>query len=206
MYKKYLLISISFILVLITTSLTVAQAQLQTKEQVLKALVAGADYSIDVLLDDEGKSKCDYNITEGKWYKYEPPWHTGQIIYGLIEAYKITGNQKYLNAAKRAGDWWVSLLIEDHSKLNGMLRAAHGDAAGNTIVFATVSDGTAGLFNLYKQTKEKKYAEVPTSAGEWMLNNMYVPEYKVFYDCVDPVSGEVLKENSPFWPDKSDIA
>ncbi|NOX64248.1 MAG: hypothetical protein GXO85_00270, partial [Chlorobi bacterium] len=30
---------------------------------------------------------------------------------------------------------------------------------------------------------------------------MYVPEYKVFYDCVDPVSGEVLKENSPFWPD-----
>lgn len=201
MPKKYSLINIIFIFVLFSTSFTVAQEQHPTKEQVLNALTAGADYSVNVLLDDEGKSRCDYNVTEGKWYEYEPPWHTGQIIYGLIEVYKITGEQKYLDAAKRAGDWWVSLLIKDHPKLNGMIRAAHGDAAGNTIIFATVSDGTAGLFNLYKLTKEKKYAEVPTSAGKWMLENMYVPENKVFYDCVDPVSGEVMKENSPFWPD-----
>ncbi len=69
------------------------------------------------------------------------------------------------------------------------------------IVFATVSDGTAGLFNLYKETKIKKYADVPTSAGKWMLENMYVPEYRVFYDNVDPVTGEVMKEESPFWPE-----
>lgn len=201
MYRKLWLIFFIVIIVMNIRSVSFAEIKEPTKEEVKQALIDGANYSINVLLDDEGKSRCDYNVTEGKWYEYEPPWHTGQIIYGLIEAYRITGNQKYLDAAKKAGDWWVSLLITDHPKLKGMIRAAHGDAAGKTIIFATVSDGTAGLFNLYKETKIKKYAEVPTSAGQWMLDNMYVPEKKVFYDCVDPVSGEVMKENSPFWPD-----
>jgi len=190
-----------FLALIVFSSSAFAQKNNITKDDVLTALKDGAEYAVNTLLDDEGKSKCDYNVTEGKWYEYEPPWHTGQIIYGLIETYRVTGEEKYLEAAKRAGDWWVSLLITDHPKLKGMVRAAHGDAAGENIIFATVSDGTAGLFNLYKETKEKKYAEVPTSAGQWMLDNMYVPEYKVFYDCVDPVSGEVKKENSPFWPD-----
>ncbi|VAX25423.1 hypothetical protein MNBD_IGNAVI01-1830 [hydrothermal vent metagenome] len=201
MYRKLWLIFFIVIIVMNIRSVSFAEIKEPTKEEVKQALIDGANYSINVLLDDEGKSRCDYNVTEGKWYEYEPPWHTGQIIYGLIEAYRITGNQKYLDAAKKAGDWWVSLLITDHPKLKGMIRAAHGDAAGKTIIFATVSDGTAGLFNLYKETKIKKYAEVPTSAGQWMLDNMYIPEKKVFYDCVDPVSGEVMKENSPFWPD-----
>lgn len=201
MKNKFQFVGLAFLLFLFVNSFSVAQKKAPTKEEVLEALIGGAEYSVNVLLDDEGKSKCDYNVTEGKWYEYEPPWHTGQIIYGLIETYRVTGEKKYLEAAKRAGDWWVSLLITDHPKLKGMVRAAHGDAAGENIIFATVSDGTAGLFNLYKETKDKKYAEVPTSAGQWMMDNMYEPEYKVFYDCVDPVSGEVKKENSPFWPE-----
>ncbi|MCB0749140.1 MAG: hypothetical protein KDC90_16890 [Ignavibacteriae bacterium] len=174
------------------------------KDLVLQTLTSGADYAVNVLLDEEGKSRCDYNVTEGKWYEYEPPWHTGQVIYGLVEAYRVTGNEKYLEAAKKAGDWWTSLLITDHPKLSGMLRAAHGDQAGDNIVFATVSDGTPGIFQLYKETKIDKYASVATSAGKWMMENMYVPEYKIFYDVVHPQSGEVMKENSPFWPDKKD--
>ncbi|NOZ61059.1 MAG: hypothetical protein GXO74_05215, partial [Calditrichaeota bacterium] len=121
---------------------------------------------------------------------------------GLLRAYEVTGEEKYLSAAKRAGDWWVSLEIKDHPKLKGMVRATHGDAVGDVIVFATISDGTAGLFKLYDITGEKKYAQIPTQAGEWMLKHMYVREYGVFYDSVDPKTGEVLKENSPFWPDK----
>jgi rhamnogalacturonyl hydrolase YesR len=35
-----------------------------------------------------------------------------------------------------------------------------------------------------------------------MLEHMYNAEHRMFYDCVDPVSGEVLKERSPFWPEK----
>lgn len=175
----------------------------QQKEKVLKAIEETSNFAAFTLLDEIGKSKCDYNLIEGKWYEYEPPWHTGQVINALVESYKITKNKKYLDEAIRAGNWWVSLLITDHPKLKGMLNAIHGDGNDN-IVFATVSDGTPSLFNLYKTTGNKKYAEVATSAGKWMLENMYVPEHGVFYDAVDPKTGEVLKENSPFWPDKKD--
>jgi len=190
----------------LTVILLIAQfntlyANQKLKQQILAAIASGATYASEVLLDEEGKSRCDYNLLEGRWYPYEEPWHTGQIIYALLEAEQVTGNAKFLVAARRAGDWWVSLEIKDHPKLKGMVRAIHGDGL-DFIVFATVSDGSAGLFRLYEATGDKRYADVPARAGEWMLQHMYVPEKGVFYDCVDPTTGEVLKENSPFWPDK----
>ncbi len=197
-------------LVLITAVLTClqcaqafAQDQPVSKSELLTAIKQTADYAANILLDKNGKSRCDYSLTEGTWYDYEPPWHTGQIIYGLVESYKITKDEHYLARAKQAGDWWCGLQILDHPKLKGMVKAIHGDGINN-IVFATVSDGTAGLFHLFDVTGVRKYAEVPTSAGEWMLNNMYVPEKRLFYDMVDPVSGDVMKEQSAFWPDKKE--
>ena len=178
-----------------------AQDWAELKPAVLEAIQDGADYASDVLLDENGKSRCDYHLVQGKWYDYEPPWHTGQLVYALVDAYDITKNEKYLQAAVRAGNWWKSLEITDHPKLKGMLRAVHGDANPH-IVFATVSDGSAGLFLLSKTTGNNEYADVATSAGDWMMKNMWVPKQKVFYDCVNPETGEVLKEKSPFWPDK----
>lgn len=200
--KSKLIFCISLFLLIMTTG-GYSRRLSPGKERILKALNETADYASLILLDENGKGRCDYNIVDGKWYDYEPPWHSGQLIYGLLEAYKITGKQKYLKKAVRAGDWWCSLEIKDHPKLKGMIRAIHGDGKEN-IVFATVTDGTAGLFKLYAVTQNKKYADIPTAAGEWMLNNMYEPGEKVFYDNVDPVSGEVMKTNSPFWPDKKD--
>lgn len=196
-------IAIFILVITILNETQFAQNQSPDKETVLKAIVETSNFTAFTLLDEHGKSKCDYNLTEGKWYEYEPPWHTGQVINALVESYKITKNKKYLDEAIRAGNWWTSLLITDHPVLKGMLKAIHGDGNDN-IIFATVSDGTPGLFNLSKTTGDKKYAEVATSAGKWMLRNMYVPEQGVFYDAVDPKTGEVLKENSPFWPDKKE--
>ncbi len=171
--------------------------------QILSALTEGGNYASDVLLDEAGKSRCDYNLTAGTWQPYEPAWHTGQIIYGLVEAYQITKNPKFLAQAKRAANWWVSLQITDQSKLNGMVRAVHG-AGINYIVFATVSDGTGGMFALWRLTGDDRYAAVPARAGEWMLENMYVPAQRVFYDAVDPQTGEVQKKASPFWSQKKE--
>lgn len=182
-----------------------SQKPILTSEQVLEAINSGAHYASTTILDEEYKSRCDYNMTEGKWYEYEIPWHTGQIIYALIESSRVTGNQNYLDIAKKSGDFWISMEIKDHPKLKGMLAAKHGDHAGEAIVFATVSDGTAGIYKLSEVTKDKKYAEVATKAGKWMYKNMYIEEEGLCYDNIDPVSGEVMKGNSPFWPNKKDI-
>ena len=166
-----------------------------SKEEVLTALNGCATYATDVLLDEEGKSRCDYNMILGEWFPYEEPWHTGQIILGLLDSYKVTGNQKYLDAAKRAGEWWIGLEIKDHPVLKGMVAATHGDAMGyDNIVFATTSDGTPGIFELSRVTGDKKYARVATSAAKWMLEHMYNPKEGVCYDLIDIKTGEVIKE------------
>ena len=184
------------------TRISIAQTQDSLRAKIIQGINECANYSVNILLDDKGKSRCDYNMVEGKWHPYEPAWHTGQIINALVDAYKITKNKNYLNAAERAGNWWCSLQINNNPKLNGMVNAVHGDYIGDYIVFATVTDGTPGLFNLYRITGIKKYAEVPTEAGKWMLKNMYVPKSGVFYDAINAKTGEVMKDYSPFWPDK----
>ena len=189
------------ICLLITVFTSCGKKEQIEEKDIIQALNDGATYAADVLLDKNGKSRCDYHMIQGRWYDYEPPWHTGQIIYGLVEAYEITKNKKYLKAALKAGAWWTSLEIKDHPVLKGMLNATHGDEIPY-IIFATISDGSAGLFRLSKLTKNKHYADVATSAGDWMLRHMWDPENRVFYDCVDPKTGAVLKEKSPFWPDK----
>jgi rhamnogalacturonyl hydrolase YesR len=190
------------LMVALGMSIVYSQGKGPAKDEVLQALKECARYASEVLIDENGKSRCDYSILDGKWFDYEPPWHTGQLINGLVEAYKLTHDERLLASAKKAGDWWVGLEIKDHPKLKGMVRAIHGDGL-NYIVCATVTDGTPGLFNLYRVTKEKKYADVPTAAGEWMLRNFYLPKEGMFYDLADPTTGEVIKVNSPFWPDKT---
>jgi uncharacterized protein YyaL (SSP411 family) len=125
------------------------------------------------------------------------------LVYALLLAHDITGNNKYLESAKKAGDWWCSLQITDNPKLNGMLKAIHGNGI-NYIVFSTVSDGSAGLYYLYKKTGIEKYALVPTQAGNWMHKNMYFPEKGLCYDMADTLTGEVQKTWSAFWPDKKE--
>lgn len=191
---------LQLVLILALTGVAGAQDQRDSlRKEILAAVNSCARYMSEVLLDANGKSRCDYQMLEGKWHDYEPPWHTGQIIYALVDAYHLTGNEEYLKSARRGGDWWVSLQIKDHPTLKGMVRAVHGDGI-NDIVFATVTDGTAGLFRLYEATGEKRYADVPTEAGKWMLTHMYNPENRLFYDRVDPTTGQLLTERTPFRP------
>lgn len=194
------LLPFCIIVALLTSICLHAQYSEATKADFEKALVECADYVSTVVLDDEGKSRCDYNMTEGVWYPYEIPWHTGQAILGLLSAFEITQDSTYLKKAIQGGDYWAGLQIKE-GPIKGMLNAVHGDALGDEfIVFATVSDGTPGIYELSKVTKDKKYASVATSAASWLMNNTYYEEEGVCYDVIHP-SGKVLKQNSPFWKD-----
>lgn len=185
-------------------SLSALQVRAQaTKPEVTKAINECATYIANTLIDKQGRSRCDYNLTEGKWYDYEVPWHTGQAIYALLHAYKKTGNKHYLEVAERGGKWWISQEIKNRPGLNGMVAAIHGDVLGQDYaVFATVSDGTPGIYELSRVTKNPIYAKVATGAAKWMMENMYYPEEGVCYDVLDLRTGKVLKDNSPFWDGK----
>ena len=181
--------------------------QAQTREEITRALRDGADYASTALLYDNGKAKGDYNWVQGKWYDYEAAWHTGQIIYGLVNVYQLTANEAYLNAAKRAGSWWLSLEFKEHPQLSGMLNAAHGGSLGSLINFTTITDGTNGIFELYRLLKSRgdadadQYLEVCVRVADWMIEHMYIPEEGLFYNIVDGETGEVWKDKSPHHPD-----
>ncbi|MEM7485366.1 MAG: hypothetical protein AAF348_09170 [Bacteroidota bacterium] len=148
-------------------------------------------------LDDEGKAKGDYEMISGEWMEYEPAWHTGQLIQGLLEAYQVTKNEEALQYAIQAGDRWTSLQFPKGHVLEGYLNAIHGASVGNLINTTTITDGTPGLFDLTEATENPKYAEVATSAGSWILDNLYLPEHKLSYNIVDPETGEIWKDKSP---------
>jgi rhamnogalacturonyl hydrolase YesR len=180
------------------------QATAQATEQEALAAVGGmARYISTEVLDTQGKSRCDYNMIEGKWYPYEVPWHTGQAVLALLRAYELTGNTAYLSSARKGGDFWISLKMTDRPGLDGMVDAVHGDVLGSRyVVFATISDGTPGIYELSRVTGDPVYARVATGAASWMYDHMYYAEKGVCYDCLDMTTGKVLKENSPFWKDK----
>lgn len=170
-----------------------------SKDQILKQINIYADYTCEVLVNKAGQSRCDYNLFDNQWTPYETPWHTGQLINALVESFKVTGNTKYIDKAIMCGNWWLTLEIKDHPVLNGMIKGIHGGHMDdNLIVFATVSDGTPGLYNLSKITRNPVYAQTATNAAKWMLDNMYDAQIGACYDNVDIRTGQVIRNSDNF--------
>ncbi|MDD3078740.1 MAG: hypothetical protein PHH37_06520 [Paludibacter sp.] len=170
-----------------------------TQTDILNTIRLYADYACNTLIDEEGKSRCDYNIITGKWSSYETPWHTGQLINALLDVYELTKDTKYLKKAIECGKWWTSLEIKDRPPLKGMIKGIHGNHIDNNlIVFATISDGTPGLYHLSQVTQNPEYARIATNAARWMLNNMYDAKSGLCYDNVDFRTGQVIKSATDF--------
>lgn len=188
--KKIVATSCFFVLI------CVAFAQNLQKE-VEKALQDGVNYTEKVLLDKNGKARGDYNWLEGTWHEYETMWHTGQLVWGLLDAYEILQEKKILRVAQKAGNWWVAQRFSDpNSKLFGMVNAIHGGEIPDLINFTTVSDGTPALFLLSDATKNPIYAQTATQAGKWLLENTQTTQKGLYYNFIDK-QGNVLKDKSP---------
>jgi rhamnogalacturonyl hydrolase YesR len=193
---------IAVVLFLFFTNLSFAQSvsksdELALKNNIKRALSEASQHAINTALDKNGKARGDYEMVKGEWFEYEPAWHTGQLINGLLAAYEITKDKRNLQAAIRAGNWWVKLQFTKNQLLNGFLNAIHEAEVGNYINTTTITDGTPGLFRLSKITKNPQYATVATEAGEYILKNLYLEKEQLIYNIVDPVSGEIWKDKSP---------
>ncbi|MEM8508788.1 MAG: hypothetical protein AAF717_13205 [Bacteroidota bacterium] len=167
------------------------------QQKIMVSLNHAIRHAGKVCLDPEGKARGDYEMISGTWSEYEPAWHTGQLIQGLLEAYQVTQNQDALNYAIQGGDWWIGLRFSDEHSLAGYMNAIHGASVGNLINTTTITDGTPGLFDLSVVTGNAKYAEVASSAGKWILDNLYLPEHRLSYNIVDPKTAEIWKDKSP---------
>ncbi|MEM9839331.1 MAG: hypothetical protein AAF830_09280 [Pseudomonadota bacterium] len=170
-----------------------------TVEQVNQALRETARYVSEVLITDSGAGLSDYHIRTSSWDEYETHWHTGQLICALVEAYEATGDKRMLDAAEKAGNWWVSTEYQSPHPFAGLVDAAHGNRLGRLINWTTISDGTPGLFRLSEVTGNATYADAATRSGRWLWENTRVPDTVeggegLFYNLFDPKTGEVLRD------------
>lgn len=166
------------------------------------ALSSVGGYVATVLVTPTGMGRADYDLMDGVWREYEPHWHTGQQIWGLTEAFRITGERRFLRVARRAGGWWTSTEFKHPHLLAGLVNAWHGDHIGPLINFTTISDGTPGLFALSRATNDRRYADTATRSGQWLWANTRVPESVpggegLFYNFIDPADGTIITAFSP---------
>jgi hypothetical protein len=173
-----------------------AAVQLVNRAQLDDSVQEMARYVARVALNEQGAAKGDYQLHQNQWMPYETAWHTGQMIWGLLHAHRALKDPEFLDAATRAGDWWIAQQISD-GPLKGMLNAAHGDRLGPLINFSTLSDGTPGLFELSRVSKNQRYAGVASQAAQWSLANLYLEQPALVLNIVDPATGEIWRDRSP---------
>ncbi|MEM1321154.1 MAG: beta-L-arabinofuranosidase domain-containing protein [Bacteroidota bacterium] len=194
--------SIRFILVLLFFSTLVEAQEAGQQARIHQAIQGASHYAATVLISESGASRCDYEMLDGEWLVYEPAWHTGQVIWGLLAAFELTGDSSLLQTAIKAGDWWADLRMEEPAQLRGFLAALHdGDVENHLINFTTIADGTPGLFELSRVTGNSKYADIATSAGHWAMQHLFIPEHGLLYDIIDSKTGEIWKDKSPHFPE-----
>lgn len=165
--------------------------------EVRVAAVEMAEAIDRVLLDARGAARGDYHWHKGVWEPYEVAWHTGQAIEALLAAHAVTGDRRYLDRARQAGEFWIGLRFTT-GPLKGMINAAHGDHLGPLINFTTVGNGTPGLFRLSRTTGDRRFADVASEAIAWQHRRMAVPgRPDLYYNIVEPDTGRVWTDRSP---------
>lgn len=169
------------------------------RERAVRAsLTTAANYAADVLLKQDGQSRGDYDITNGRWQTYETVWHTGQVVAGLTGAADVTGDERFFGRALDGARFITGLRLEEPLALKGMINAVH-DADNPRITMTTLTDGAAPVFEIARRTDDAAILAVLTGAGDWMASELWIPERRMFYDVIE-ADGRVLGRDLPMDP------
>jgi len=95
---------------------------------------------------------------EGKGYKIGSSWTRGQsrAIYGFVQSYQWTKEERYLTASKKVADYFISEAEKNNWKIKCDFCQPEGEELYDTSAAAIVA---CGMIELYKETGEKKYLE-----------------------------------------------
>lgn len=119
-----------------------------------------ADWEIEVQLPSGAVMGSMYR---GLGHEAHPVvFNTGQVVLGWCRAYSETGDARYLSAAKRAGDWLLSVQSED-----GAWRLTGPEA--ETLVHAYDARTAWSLFEIDALAENGTYAGAATRNLDWTL-------------------------------------
>jgi hypothetical protein len=134
----------------------------------------------------------------GNWSHYPPAsrstyGHPRQSFwwgYPMIDAYRETGDRRYLDCARRVGDWYLHLTRDESDPFHGSLRASAGlDTSG-------MACAAILWLELHQETKDARWRSAARRALRYCLNMQ-------FREVQDPnLKGALLEQVLP--PNGSD--
>ncbi len=147
------------------------------KKECLKRGLLGADWFVNSQITADKSWKADQDCF--LYYYFMPEkkhvpginWSHGRAIFTLTEAYKITGDQKYLDSAERGARFVMAL-----QPLDPTLTAAHGAIAEQTpnCNWAGMLDGAqaaSGMIMLYNVTGNAEYLRRGRAFCDFLIRN-----------------------------------
>lgn len=118
------------------------------------------------------------------------------IAWVFLQAYKVTGQQQYLETAKQAANW-LSSVAQPNA---GGVTWHEDEAPRNPIVHANLNNGAAGigmfLLELNEASGDNRYKELADQARVWIANTAQREGNLVFWDDND---GEANYSRDPSW-------
>ena len=132
----------------------------------------------------------DTRLRPGTDDKVLTSWN-GLMIDGLVEAHKATGDQKYLDKAKRA----MKFLQDKQIKKDGSLYRNYKD--GKSAINAFLDDYATVIkaaTNLYQVTLDESYLQLARQLTEYTLQHFVDPENQMFHYTSDQDANLVARK------------
>lgn len=97
---------------------------------------------------------------------WEPsyPETTGYIIPTILDYYKLTGDEDYLQRALRMADWLISVQLECGATQGGPLGRTPEPCVFNT------GQNLFGFIRAYREGRDERYYKAALHAGEWLVD------------------------------------
>lgn len=144
----------------------------------------------------KGAIRGEYSAGRKEWDFFCPVWHTGQAVKAMVDAYKITKDEKHLQSAKLGAEFITNNQIFEKGHTDFGLILAYEDFADkvNTSAILECMDGLMHLAEL--EQNDSLWGKI-VAAGEFVMDKMFMPEHGLFRDSYDPQKHEVELPN-PF--------
>ncbi len=142
------------------------------REETIDSAIRAADFLLEIQKESGGWQGGRMNDN-----RPEIVFNTGQVIRGMVSAYQHTGEQKYLDAAVRAGKWLSEI---QHPEGFWQTHALMDKAR----VYDTFVD--VPLLQLYGITGDEQFKAKATRNLDWVINEK-MQENGWFEDCDNTV-------------------
>ncbi|MAE65492.1 MAG: hypothetical protein CMJ18_14575 [Phycisphaeraceae bacterium] len=134
-----------------------------------------------------GSFRGEYNVAERKWDVFCPVWHGGQAVKSLCQAWQVTREDRYLEAAKLGGEFLLRNRITEGPDAGLIL--AYEDLPDKTCSSA-ILETLDGLFLLTDTTGDDRYETAAIAAAQWCRDNVWVRGEGLLRDWFDPKTRE----------------